>query len=349
MKTSSNNWTGWRLATVLATVLGLVSPALAQSTIELKSAARIKPGAAVTLADVATLSGDEAIALGHVTVLPESASRASKLSIQDLRRTLSEQQRVNWGRITLRGSTCQLASTDAALKPTPSLLTPKAPAAVDPTSVRKAVSDRIARIVQADAAALKLSFDTSDEEILNLSTTGRTLEVKPTAASDRLPLAITLYEGDRIVASKSIRVGVLVRRTVVIAAVAKSRGESIGPSDVTIDEQWVGPNLKAATADAVIGSAAQGRIATGQIFGLGDVAAPLIVSKGEQVNVSCISGSIVLSTKARAMSSGRVGDVITFQGLEDKRTFTARMSGRGRAVVTADTSPAESSGVEKQP
>lgn len=313
----------------------------AQSTIELKSSVRLEPREAVTLADVATLSGAEAVSLGGVTLFAADQSRASKLSIQDLRRILGQQPDVNWGRITLRGSTCSILSPVTDTKKQVVARASAPAASTDPNSVRRAVADRIARIVQAEPEALRLTFESSDDELLNQSIGGRTLEIKPTASSDRLPLALTLYEGDRIVTNKTIRVGVLVRRKVVIAAAAKTRGELIAEGDVTVDEQWVGPNLKPASPEAVIGSASQGRIATGQIIGVGDVAAPLIVQKGEQVSVSCVSGSIVLTTKARAMAPGRVGDVIAFQGLEDKRTFTARMSGRGRAVVTAGPASSE--------
>ncbi|MBX3378199.1 MAG: flagellar basal body P-ring formation protein FlgA [Phycisphaeraceae bacterium] len=323
-------------ALCLAAVL-LVASARGQGLIEMKSVARVAPGSPVTLADVATLSGDEAIALAHVEVLPATPA-PSRLTIAQLRRRLGEERGVNWGRITLRGSTCTVQALDPAPKsaaPTARVGTPAVP---DPNSVRQAVSDRIARILQADAQDLRLTFDAADDEFLNQTTTGRTLEIKPTASSDRLPLALTLYEGDRIVASKSIRVGVLVRRNVVIAAASKSRGETIAESDVTIDEQWVGPNVKAATPEEVIGAAAQGRIAAGQVILSGSIAAPMVVNKGEIVSVSCVSGTVVLTTKARALASARVGDVIQFQGLDDKRTFTARMSGRGRAVVVVETS-----------
>jgi flagella basal body P-ring formation protein FlgA len=314
-------------ALCLAAVL-FVASARGQGLIEMKSVARVAPGSPVTLADVATLSGDEAIALAHIEVLP-AAPAPSRLTIAQLRRRLGEERGVNWGRITLRGSTCTVQALDPAPKsaaPTPRVGTPAVP---DPNSVRQAVSDRIARILQAGARDLRLTFDAADDEFLNQTTTGRTLEIKPTASSDRLPLALTLYEGDRIVASRSIRVGVLVRRNVVIAAASKSRGETIAESDVTIDEQWVGPNVNAA---------AQGRIAAGQVILSGSIVAPMVVNKGEIVSVSCVSGTVVLTTKARALASARVGDVIQFQGLDDKRTFTARMSGRGRAVVVVETS-----------
>jgi flagella basal body P-ring formation protein FlgA len=317
---------------VAAVMLG-ARVSLAQSIIELRSSARVEAGAAVSLAQIATLHGADATALGEVVIAEKGSSRAAKVTVQDVRRIL-EMGKVNWGRVTLRGSVCTLVAPAPVKVAAPPVVN-AAVLSEDPNSVKRAVADRISRLVQADAESVRLAFDNDDADILNLPTSGRTLEVKPTAASDKLPLALTLYEGDRIVASKSIRVGVLVKRSVVIAAAAKSRGETIAQGDVTIDEQWVGPNVKAATPESVIGASAQGRIGTGQIIRLGDVAPAMIVAKGEQVTVSCVSGSVVLTTKARAMSGGRVGDVIQFQGLEDKRTFAARMSGKGRAVVIA--------------
>jgi flagella basal body P-ring formation protein FlgA len=318
---------------VAAVVFGRA--AVAQSTIELRSSAKVAPNAAVVLSQIATLNGSDADALADVSILPGGSARGANVTIREVRRALDSQGMINWGRVTLRGSVCTLVAPVEAVKPVARRTMTHSPLTDKPDSVQRAVSDRVSHLIQAVSADLRLSFDPDDADILNLSTTGRTLEIKPTAASDKLPLAITLYEGDRIVESKSIRVGVLVRRKVAIAAAAKSRGATIEQADVTIDEQWVGPNLKPAGPDAVIGAAAQGRISVGQIIGLGDVAPAMIVAKGEQVSVSCVSGSIVLTTKARAMLAGRVGDVIQFQGLEDKRTFAARMSGRGRAVVAA--------------
>lgn len=322
--------------TLVAFVSAAMMPAKsahAQSTIELKSAARVATNSPVTLADVATLSGDDAIALAELEVFPP-VSVPTRISIAQLRRRLEDERRINWGRITLRGSSCTVSLLDLAPKATSQPVRESPRPTPDAHSVQQVVSDRIAHIVQSAPQDLRLTFDEKDDEFLRLTTIGRTLEIKPTASSDRLPLALTLYEGDRIIASKSIRVEVKVRRTVVIAAASKSRGETIDASDVTIDQQWVGPNMKAASPEEVVGAAAQGRIATGQIILSGSVAAPIIVDKGEIVSVACVSGTIVLTTKARAMSSARVGDVVQFQGLDEKRTFTARMSGPGRAVVT---------------
>lgn len=334
-----------RLLSLIVSLVALLASAdfaRSQSTIELRSTVKAATDAPITLATVAILSGSDAETLGNIELAgPAGGSGQRVITVQDVRRAIDEHGKVNWGRIMLRGSRCTVLT---AAPPAKSVSAAKKaelpPKPVDPNSVRAAVSERICRIVQAEPANLRLSYAPEDDEFLNESLIGRTLEIKPTASSDKLPLALTIYEKDRVVGSRSIRVGVLVSKTVVIAATAKTRGDTIDRNDVTTDEQWIGPNVKAASPEQVIGAAAQNKIATGQIIGVTDVAPAVIVAKGEQVSVSCISGSVVLTTKARAMSSGRIGEVIQFQALDDKRTFPARMSGRGRAVVAVE-SPSE--------
>lgn len=328
------------LVALLGAALFAGREAAAQSVIELRTTARAASGAPVTLAQVASLTGAEALALGAVKVAELNASGQKVVTLQEIRRALDAQGRINWGRITVRGSKCTISiAQDAPAKPAQAKAAEQPAKPADPASIRSAVAERISRLVQAEPADLRLTFAPDDDELLNTSTTGRTLEIKPTAVSDKLPLALTLYDKDRIVANKTIRVGVLVRKTVVIAATPKSRGDTISQDDVTTDEQWVGPNLKPAAPEQVIGAAAQGRIAPGQIVGISDVAPAVIVSKGELVYVSCVSGTVVVSTRARAMSAGRLGEVIQFQALDDKRTFFARMNARGRAVVTVEPAP----------
>jgi len=73
------------------------------------------------------------------------------------------------------------------------------------------------------------------------------------------------------------------------------------------------------------------------------VAPTVAVAKGDIVAIRCISGTVVLSTRARAMATGRDGELVQFQALDSKRTFFARMDGKGHATVVAgDAVPADS-------
>jgi flagella basal body P-ring formation protein FlgA len=191
----------------------------------------------------------------------------------------------------------------------------------------------VAHIAKAEPADLQLTFSPEDRDFLSQSTAGRTVEVRATAMSDKLPLAVTVYEGERIVASRTIRVGVQVRRLVVIATCEKRRGETIAREDLAAETQWVALTASPATIDQLAGAVVRTRIPMGQAIQTGDVSPPIIVNKGDQVTVHCVSGSVVLTTRARAMAQARDGESIEFQALDSKRRFTARMNGKGRAVV----------------
>lgn len=327
----------------LMLVLGmLAAPAAGQSSIELRAAARVAEGAAVTLADVARLDGAEAAALGTVVLVdPKDRSAAGSVSLADVRRVLEGRSGVNWGRIALRGSTCSILPVEAAPVMTPAASRP-APAAKTPVaadSVRAAALARIAQLLRASPEDVKVEFDTGDDGILDLSAAGRTLEVRPAGSSDRMPLAITLFEGDRVVASKTIRVKLQVRRDVVVAIGDKRRGETIEPGDVTVESRWLTETSLPPGLEQVIGTAAQGRLQAGQVVLAEHVAPAVAANKGEVVAVRCVSGTLVVSTRGRALSSAKDGEVVQLQALDSKRTFFARMNGRGRAILTAGPAP----------
>jgi flagella basal body P-ring formation protein FlgA len=158
--------------------------------------------------------------------------------------------------------------------------------------------------------------------------------------SDSLPLAITLYHGDRIVGSRTIRVGVLIRRSVLIAVAPKRRGEVVGHDDVTAEVRWLGPTAPAEDPSEIIGAAAKSRIGIGQLITLRDVMPAIAVDKGDIVAIRCLSGTVAISTRGRALADGRIGDLVQFQALDSKRTFFARMDAPGRAVIAIGTPPA---------
>jgi flagella basal body P-ring formation protein FlgA len=186
---------------------------------------------------------------------------------------------------------------------------------------------------------VRIAFAPEDNDFLSLPTTGRIAEVKTTAASERLPLAVTLYEGERIIASRTIRVAVTVRRQVPLAASAKRKGDTLEKDDLNVEEQWLPLGSTPAQPDQLIGAVLRSRLNPGQAISTDDVAPPIVANKGDQVTVHCISGGVVVTTRARAMSAAHDGDVIEFEALDSKRRFTARMNGRGRAVVSTPDSP----------
>jgi flagella basal body P-ring formation protein FlgA len=329
-----------RLILMLLIVLGtLCASARAQSIIELRPSARVEPGRPVLLADVANLSGDEATALG-ATMIRDEVRAGEVITVDEVRRALDGSARVNWGRIALRGGQCTLAHRAEPVAPAPVRSDQPSPARIEGT-VRQVVLMRISSIAQAPPEHLRLNFSPDDDEILNMTAAGRTVEVTPTGVSDRLPLAIRIFEGERIVRSRTIRVGVEVRRDVMIAGAARRRGEAIGEQDVTPGQQWLGMAARPARADQIIGASPRSRLAPGQVVMVEDVSPQIVVNKGEQVTVYCVSGTIVLTMRARATASARDGEMVLLEALDSRRTFHARMDGRGRAVVNVGTNEQE--------
>lgn len=334
--------------TRLIIVLGLLLMALAapramgQSSITLRRAAWIEAGGPVPLGKIAALEGEDALALAHVVVLERMSGIGASVSIEDVRRAL-EGARANWSALTLRGSTCDIRPAEAAPEPRPSetihSVAPAVEVSFEDDTVRSAVAMRIAQILRADPADLRLSFAAADSELLALPVGQRTLEVRSAGSSDRMALALTLYEQDRIIASKTIRIGVLVRRSVVIAAAVKRRGEAVVEADITLDEQWLGPSVVPAELGEVLGSAVRNRLSAGEIITPSHLTPPVVVRKGDQVAVRCISGSVALMTRGRAMSDAKDGDIIQVQAIEDpERVYSARVDGHGRAVLVAAAS-----------
>jgi flagella basal body P-ring formation protein FlgA len=330
---------------LLAAALTLTAAARAQDSIRLVGSARVEAGRAVRLDDVAILTG-AAQTLGDVAVLPaeQRGKGDTVIDIAAVRRALDAvgaDRRVNWGRMTLAGSACRVVSATPVVAPPVAAHQGNSPP--ESGAVRHLLPGRLAQILGVSAQDLRVTFDEADRDVLDLSTAGRTVDARAVGASSRMPLAVTVYEGDRIVAARTVRADVQVRRQVVLASVARKRGELIGPEDVTTETQWLGPGIRTASRDDVVGAAVKNGIAPGQIVGPQDIEAPIIVRKGEVVAVHCVVGAFVLRTTARATTAGRDGDTLKFESLTDPgRTFLARMDGRGRAVtLQGSTDPQE--------
>ncbi len=325
-------------------------------TVVLRSAASVPTARGITLGDVAELRGKAAEALAGVAVSawPPGGGAELRLSVEDVRRAIGQSGLANWGLISLSGAACVVRRDDAA--PTPSL---PAPASAPTTrnngpSVRDAITERLGQAFDVAAEDLRLSFEDSAAGLLSTPTTGRTVIVQPTGSSDRVPVSVRVFEGERLVASGATRVKVEVRRRVVTSRGLILRGATITHADLLADEQWLPPTERPATLEEAVGSVARGRIAPGQRIDAGDLTPPIAIRRGDIVSVTCLAGSVTLKTTARALSDGTVGEVIEFERADARRGATgvrrepnresereqpkpirARVDGPGRAVVLA--------------
>lgn len=335
-----------RLLSMLV-VLGAPGLAGAQTSIELHSSAKVVVGAPITLADIARVAGEDADALGATIIEEEAPDKPTDIDVTTVRARLDATKLVRWGKTTLRGSVCTVIPTGVqpsasrAKKETRQEAPRHAPVRLDgPETVRTHVVRAVARMYNAGIEDLRFLFEDRDKELLDMSTAGRRVDVQPTnsPASARTGLRIYVFSGDRLAAQRTISVDVLIRRSVVTAVTPLPKGHEIRSEDITISEQWHAPSAAVpCTPEQAIGSVTRSRVAAGQLLTTASVEAPVVVKKGDIVEVHCLSGAIHLkATRARAMESGRDGELVEFQLEGSKRTFKARMSGRGSAVLVID-------------
>ena len=349
---------------LMCLLLAIAAPAWAQSTIALRASARVDPVGSIRLADVADLSGAEAQELAGVVIIgdPRSRSGATRgsfaLGIEDVRSAIEAHARrthpIPWARLVLRGSVCRIRvgapvgraeSSRRSAEPRTSAVL--ASSLLKQASVRALLAERISQIAQADPQDVRLTFRRGDGPVLDLSLDGRKAVVKPTGLSDTLPILVNVYEGDRIVATSTVRVGVQVQRDVAVAARRIARRQIVNPGDLRTERRWLPLTARPAPAGRVVGSELRARIDAGEIVLEHHVQPPIVVNRGDRVVVHCLSGSVVIKVEAVARSSARDGQLVELEMPRSGQRIQARMSGRGQAViVTADGSHPRSPGSE---
>ncbi len=337
----------WSAMVVVILLFLLASQSGADTRVSLRSVVRAPADAPVTLGQIAILDGDDAASLSKLVVIERldetTATDAGWVEIDIERiKELLEEQNVRLSTLELRGGSC-------AIMPTLGHAERQVPAAIDiieeprqarsaPTGLlRDLAASAIARTLAVGANDLRLTFDKRDEQFLNGATSGRVFDVKPTGVSDRMPLSITVYQGDRIVHSRTIKVEVLVRRTVLVTTRDIRRGDVVAKSDTTPQEQWLTPTAAPALASEALGRVATRSIPIGRVVEAHMVEPPIVVRRGELVNIHCISGSILIELqRMRARRDGREGETIEFESADgSKRRLQARVSGPGQAVIVA--------------
>lgn len=314
----------------------------------------------LTLAQIATLTGDQSQRLGAVVVADVSANLKGVGNVPSITitpaqvRAALDQAGVNWGRVELSGPPCQVSlpaqqrvvptsKPDEHAAPAP----PRVPELVDfsaPPTLRTRIAERIAGMFNVAPTDLRLMFEEVDLEAVSTPAAAARVDLQPatSVASGRVPMQATMYQGERVTLSRLIGVTVLVRRSVPTATRPINRGQTIAHEDFTTAEQWLPPSNKSvANADKLTGSVASNQIRAGQIISEADVGAAIACKRGDLVLIHTLSGNITIKTKARAQAQARDGELAQFKLDGSDRAFTARMSGPGRAVMVVDHSTPE--------
>lgn len=339
-----------RTAAAISILLAMLLAAAAHAgTVRLSARATVAPGP-VTLVDIATLEGDDALALATVEIEPDAvaaagAQRRFEITLDQVRAAL-DRRGVNWGRIALSGAAClvrvageapETERGDAADKPErgPEIVTLEGP-----QTVRTRVAALLGTLFDAEPRDLRLLFDDRDDDFLATPEWGRRIDLQPnsTGSSSRQSVTVRIFEGERLVEARTIRIDALVRREVLLLASGVSRDDTIRREHLVPETVWFDPAEEAPVQglDNAVGMHARTRLEAGDILRQNDIEPPLLVRRGERVTIHCISGGVALRVKARAEHDARMGELVECR-IDGRRSgFAARVTGEGVAVVNLD-------------
>ncbi|TVQ63834.1 MAG: flagella basal body P-ring formation protein FlgA [Phycisphaerales bacterium] len=318
------------------------------TSVELRRFVRLAKDEPVTIASIAEIVGPAREAIGAIE-LHASASeavgpegRTASIGGESVRGAIQragergELASVDVARVTVRGVRCQVMAVDPDSRPAARIGdAPSAPTReTGAPTLRTAAALRIAEILDVPEQDLRLRFEDRDAEVLSTPIAGRAVEIVATGASDRLPLSITVFDGARTALEATIRVGVEIRREVLVASVPMRRGQRVESAGVVRESRWVAPGAAPADPREAIGHELRRNVEPGDMLDARDLEPPIVVRRGDRVLVRTISGSVVVRAQARALGAGRPGETIELESLSgDRRRFRGQIDGPGRVIV----------------
>lgn len=298
------------------------------------------------IGDVATLEGDDVRALSEVVLASASEGGAMlEITLEQVREAL-DAHGVNWGRVALRGSRCGVRVVGGvrdgqADEPVRGVRQPESVDVDRAPTVRTRVALLLGRLFGVENGDLRVLFDEGDEAFLDTPEWGRRIEVQPNsvANSSRQSLTVRVYEGEHLVASRTIRADVTIRRGVVVIKSGLGRREVIDRDDVSLEELWMVPDGTAPVSrlEDAVGMLTRARVPGGSVLRVSQIEEPVLVRRGERVTVHCLNGGVALRVQARALRDGKRGEQIECVLDGRERAFTARVSDRGVAVMVLDS------------
>jgi flagella basal body P-ring formation protein FlgA len=132
-----------------------------------------------------------------------------------------------------------------------------------------------------------------------------------------------------------VPVEVRVYRDTVVANRALGRGETVGPDDVRLEER----NVLAAGQSGLlgleeaIGLELRRQVPANGMLTASALVAPLLVRRGERLQISAHAGGITVGATAEALRDGRRGERIPARNTQSKRVVEVIVTGPGRADI----------------
>jgi len=352
-------------------VLSIALMACAFGPEALAGTVRLWPSAVVVadsvrLADLCELTGfDFEIeeALGSLVITAAPPAGGSRLIHMEMIRSALTQAGANMASVTLRGATqCALTRPAPMHAPATSQTLPKEQSRlgrghVDDIasvigssnesrgpSLRQAVIEYFNTEFSRYGGSAEVVFDRTSDQVLDLAGPPYEFNVRRRGGS---PLGLTSLEVDvladgRVVQTVPLAVQVSMLRSTVVARRPINQGAIVRASDVELVSMAVGrlDRLGFDEVGFVIGQRAKRFISAGTLIASGMLESVPIVRRGELVRLTSVVGSVQVTTAARAVADGVLGDVIQVRAADDKRVeFDGVVIGPGEVQI--GTGPSE--------
>lgn len=299
----------------------------------------------VTLGDLARIEGPQAAVLQDFPIEHSHALEPGvwvTLDLMHIREQLKAAAGINFGAIAISGG--EVRFTRLGERNTPRLAPQPAPTK-DPThsgpTLRQHIEHWVYARLKSTPQTTRITFNDRDAELLAITTTDRIVEIREIGRSDRMTLRVVVYEGERIIAEKSLRFEALVEREVLVSTGFIRRDERVSADSTRVEKRWLPTTEPIAPPDQSLGQVARTTIDPGEMLLAAMLESPILVQRGQMVSARSVAGSVSVSLKVRAKQDGRMGEIIELESRDRTQRFHARVAGAGRVVIVHD--PEESS------
>lgn len=304
------------------------------TTVTLKSTVRLAADADLTLGSIAHIEGNQRDLLEQLRIDTLRVAAGSWTTIPSPEiRSLIDESHAQAGSIVVLGAGSSITRLQSRAS-----IEPKARVSEQSTgivTVRDHLGSWLRSRFRASPDSIRIAYPERSGGLLRTPTDGRIVSVTEIGFSNKIAVRIDVYEGDHLVLSDSIRVGVQVRADALIVSRPIKRGSTLRDSDVRREMSWIDPSDPPATPTSSIGQSLLRSLQPGQIVREHHLEAPTMIERGQDVSVRTVQGTVVVTTVARARHSARQGELIELETKDStRRRFTARVAGPGRVVMS---------------
>jgi flagella basal body P-ring formation protein FlgA len=357
------------LATLLCGVLALAfaldfacRTALADSVV-LRSTVRLPRGVTtVQLRDVAHLDGEATARLADTILADLGSSTSIELSLEEIRAKLVAIT-TTANLIDFSGKRVVVRSADAgrpvamrglALETAPTLVSADsadasvsarvefwADEATDIRTPRGLIAEMVGNAHAKSQARVRLVVLGADAAFLDQTSSTRRFEVMPLGSlqADRVRIRVIARDGDAVVGRTELIVLTTLEARVATATDRIRRGEPIGRA-IEVHTEHVAPSefRDLPPADALGTAVASGQVRRGERITGTEVVQSAQIRRNDKVTIRRELGTMAVEISAIAEEDGALGESIRFRAVDrkdrrDQRTFTAEVTGPGRAVI----------------